>query len=139
MSLFKQFGTDAAKESEGIDVPFDANEDGSIPTFKIVRMGARNKAFLRAHAKFTKPYQSAIDTNRVDPDTLLKISINVFVEAALKGWSNVQDASGNAIPFNTDNAVKLFTTLPDLFYDLQRQSLSLAAFQSDETVEEAKN
>jgi hypothetical protein len=139
MSLFKQFGTDEKKETEGIDVPFDANEDGSIPTFTIVRMGPRNKRFMQAHARFTKPYQAAIDAKRLAPETQLKISINVFVDAALKGWKNVQDDTGVDITFNAANAVKLFTSLPDLFFELQQQSLSLTAFQSEESEADAKN
>jgi hypothetical protein len=139
MALFKQFGTDVAKETEGIDVKFDANDDGSIPTFKIVRMGPRNKRFMKAHAQYTKPYQSAIDANRLDADTQLRISVNVFIDAALKGWENVQDENNVAIPYNTENARKLFATLPDLFFDLQKQSLSLTAFQTEENEADAKN
>ncbi len=45
--LFKQFKTNSAKETEGVEIEFPEaqNDDGTVPTFIISRMGKSNKAY----------------------------------------------------------------------------------------------
>ena len=44
--LFKQFKTNSTKEVEGVEIEFPEaqNDDGTVPTFVISRMGKSNKA-----------------------------------------------------------------------------------------------
>ncbi|WBF76921.1 hypothetical protein PSV3_00219 [Septimatrevirus PSV33] len=48
--LFKQFKTNSTKEAEGVEIEFPEaqNDDGSVPTFVISRMGKSNKAYSKA-------------------------------------------------------------------------------------------
>lgn len=141
MSIFKSFATNASKESEGIDHKIDAdpNKDGSIPTFHIVRMGPKNRKFTRTWAELTKPYARKMQAGTLDADTSQRISILVFVRSGITGWSNVFDQNEEPIPFNEENAVKLFTHLFDLFQELQTVALSMESFQDEDDEIIAKN
>jgi hypothetical protein len=64
---------------------------------------------------------------------------DVYVETVVLGWEGMLDAAGNPLPFNKENALKLFTDLPDLFQDVMEQAGKLALFREDIREDEAKN
>src|SRR5207342_3524584 len=61
--LHAKFKTDRVKEVEGVAIEFsDApNDDGSIPTFTISRMGKTNRAYSKALEQATRPYRRQIE------------------------------------------------------------------------------
>lgn len=139
MSLFKQFETDAQKEKEGIAVTYAPNEDGTVPTFHIRRSGPSNPEYVKALERESAPYRRLLELNALDSKTQEKIMRRVFCSSVLTGFENVQDKSGATVPFNRDNALKLFDALPELYYDLAQQASRLSSFRVETQESDAKN
>ena len=141
MSLYKQFATNTDKEIEGIEVQMTEaeNEDGSIPTFVVSRMGKSNKRYSKALEAATRPYRRQIELGTMNNDKAEEIFMGVFVDTVLKGWKNVRDENGAELPFNKQNAVKLLTDLPDVYDRLQEEAKLSANFRDAALEEEVKN
>lgn len=143
MGLSRIFKMNGNKESEGVWIEFPANEDGSIPRFKISRMAKSNKAYSRALDKATKPHRRAIQLDTLPDDMAEKLVKDVFAETVLKDWENVkmsdvtgdEDAEGFA-PFIPQNAMRLFDNLPEVYEALHEQANKASLFR-DETLEKS--
>jgi len=139
MSLYKNWSTDINKEVNGIPVEFEANDDGTVPTFIISRMGATNKPYLRALEQAQKPYLRQIQLKTMDKDKHEKLILEVFATNIIKGWSNIQDENGNVLAYSKENAVKILTDLPEIYDNLFQVAMSADMFKKDELEESAKN
>lgn len=141
MSLYKQFATNTEKEIEGIEVQMTEaeNEDGSIPTFVVSRMGKSNKRYSKALEAATRPYRRQIELGTMNNDKAEEIFLGVFVDTVLKGWKNVRDESGADMPFTKQTATKLFKDLPEVYERLQEEAKLSANFREASLEEEAKN
>lgn len=141
MSLYKQFATNTEKEIEGIEVQMTEaeNEDGSIPTFVVSRMGKSNKRYSKALEAATRPYRRQIELATMNNDKAEEIFLGVFVDTVLKGWKNVRDESGADMPFTKQTATKLFKDLPEVYERLQEEAKLSANFREASLEEEAKN
>lgn len=141
MSLYKQFATNTEKEIEGIEVQMTEaeNNDGSIPTFVVSRMGKSNKRYSKALEAATRPYRRQIELGTMNNDKAEEIFLGVFVDTVLKGWNNVRDESGADMPFTKQNAMKLFKDLPEVYERLQEEAKLSANFREASLEEEAKN
>ena len=141
MSLYKQFATNSEKEMEGVEVqmPEAENEDGSIPTFVVSRMGKSNKRYSKALEAATRPYRRQIELGTMNNDKAEEIFMGVFVDTVLKGWKNVRCADGKVLEFSKPNALKLFTDLPEVYERLQEEAKLSANFRDEALEAEAKN
>ena len=141
MSLYKQFATNTEKEIEGIEVQMTEaeNDDGSIPTFVVSRMGKSNKRYSKALEAATRPYRRQIELGTMNNDKAEEIFLGVFVDTVLKGWKNVRDESGADMPFTKQTATKLFKDLPEVYERLQEEAKLSANFRETSLEEEAKN
>jgi hypothetical protein len=139
MSIYKQFLTDTSAETDGAEIVFAANEDGTIPTFRVARMGGANKRYAAELTRQTRPLTAAIRNGMLSDDQAKRISLNVFIETVLLDWYNMQDAAGNIISYSKPAARKLFEDLPDLYEELVRQAMAITTFQIAELDETAKN
>ena len=141
MSLYKQFATNTEKEIEGIEVQMTEaeNDDGSIPTFVVSRMGKSNKRYSKALEAATRPYRRQIELGTMNNDKAEEIFLGVFVDTVLKGWKNVRDESGADMPFTKQTATKLFKDLPEVYERLQEEAKLSANFREASLEEEVKN
>jgi len=141
MSLYKQFKTNAEKETEGVEIEFNeaTNDDGSVPTFVISRMGKANKRYTKALEAATRPYRRQIELGTMKNEVAEEIFLNVFVDTVLKGWKNVRDENGAELPCSKQTAVKLFQDLPEVYERLQEEAKQSANFRDLALEEEAKN
>lgn len=141
MSLYKQFYVSEQKEIEGVEVKiYDAcNDDGTIPTFILSRMGRTNKRYTKALEAAARPYRRQSELGVMDNDKAEEILMNVFVDSVLRGWEHVQDRKGKEVKFTKEAAIGLFKDLPDLFDRLQEEAKQLANFRDDALEAEAKN
>lgn len=138
--LHKQFKTDKKAEKDGIAVRFDPNDDKTVPTFYVARMGGANETeWLKARARVWAPHREAEVLQTLSEDTKYQLARQSFVEGCLRGWENVQDEDGNPIPYSAPAAVKLFEELPDVFVELQNRALSLSAYLVVNVEASAKN
>ena len=139
MSIFKQFGTDKKLEQDGVLVEYPANEDGSIPSFRLARMCRSNKRYMKAVEAATRPHKRAIELGTIKPETAEEVFLDVFVGTILLGWENIQDNVGLVIPFSKEAAKSLMKNLPDLYDDLQEKAKNMSLFHESEMEQEAKN
>ena len=139
--LFKQFKTNSAKEVEGIEIelPEAQNDDGTVPTFVISRMGKSNKAYSKALEAATRPYRRQVELGTMKNDVAEALFLGVFCDTVLKGWKNVQNEAGEAIEFRKDNATSLMGELPDVYDRLQEEAKLSANFRDSVLDTEAKN
>jgi hypothetical protein len=141
MSLYKQFATNSEKEMEGVEVQMTEaeNEDGSIPTFVVSRMGKSNKRYSKALEAATRPYRRQIELGTMNNDKAEEIFMGVFVDTVLKGWKNVRGEDGKPLEFSKAAAVKLFTDLPEVYERLQEEAKLASNFRDNALEEEVKN
>lgn len=122
-SLFK---TNSNLEKDG--VWFKAGEGVS---FLVRRFGGSNSQRLKlAMAKYHKPKARLIELDQLSPEETHLIMSKVFAEACLVDWKGVQ-IDEQDVPCNFENAVKLFTTLPELFESLWSYASGYESFKED--------
>lgn len=139
MSLYKQFKTEEKFEQDGIFVEYGTGANGKPITFRVARAGGSNQKYLKLLETRTKPYRRQIQNDTLDNKLAERIFLEVFVDSVLIGWENVEDAAGAPLPFNRDNAIKLFTDLPELYNDLREQAAKSASFRAETKEADAKN
>lgn len=145
MSLSSLYKVDENKESKGVEFPFPPNEDGTVPVFIVSRMAQSNVKYAKALEEAVKPYKHLQRTGELKGKLATKVVMEAFVKGCLEGWRHVKfgDIVGGHnnedAPFTHDNAIKLFTRLPDLFADLQEFASQLVNFREAEIEEDAKN
>lgn len=123
-SLFK---TDSSLEKDG--VWFDVSSDIS---FHLRRFGGSNAQKVnQSMAKYHKPYAKLIESNRLGIEETNLVMAKVFVDSCLISWKGVKDEEGNDLPYSFDNAVKLFTALPELFNALFKYCSEMESFKED--------
>lgn len=139
--LHKQFKTNSVKEIEGVEIEFPEaqNDDGSIPTFIISRMGKGNKAYSKALEAATRPYRRQVELGTMKNEVAETLFMGVFCDTVLKGWKNVQNESGEAIAFSKDSAMALMAELPDVYERLQEEAKLSANFRDSALEAEAGN
>lgn len=139
MSLYSQFATDKSAEVEGVWVEYGANEDGSIPAFKISRMSKANKKYTKALERATRPHRRAIELETMNNDLAERLFMEVFVDTVLLDWKGIKQRDGEELEFCKKNALKLFEDLPELYDDLQEKAKKASLFREETLEEEAGN
>ena len=139
MSLYKQFKLDAKKETEGIEIKFSANDDGTVPTFRILHMNQSNAKYAKVLEQESKPYRRQMQLEALSDADDKKIMLRTFCRSILIGWSNVQKEDGTPYDYTFENAMKLMTDLPLLYQSLLIEAAKSAQFRELQLADEAKN
>lgn len=139
MSLYKQFKTDNNLEKEGILLEYGTNSQGNPICIRVARAGGGNVAYAKRMEARVKPYRRQIQNETMETALVERILKEVYAETVVLGWENVEDENGNPLPFTTENCIKLFDDLPDLFKDIQEQSQRAALFREELREADAKN
>jgi hypothetical protein len=140
-TLYQQFTTDPKLEKEGVLLEYGFNSKNKPITIRVARAGGANQQYAKRMEIKVKPYRRQIQTETIDKKQLEKLILEVFCETVVLGWENVEfpvkGADGSPTgefeerPFSFDNAVQLFTDLPDLFSDVQESAQKSALFRTD--------
>ena len=139
MSLYKQFKTDKNVEKEGIVLNYGKNSKGEDIEIRIARAGGANVQYAKLLEAKTKPYRRQIQNETLDNEVAEKITKEVYAKAVVMGWTGVEDENGKPLEFSSENCIKLFDDLPDLWMDIQQQSTKAALFRADILEQDAKN
>jgi hypothetical protein len=139
MSLYSLFKTDENIEKAGLLIEYGTNSKGLPIAIRIARAGGSNSAYLKLLDASLKPYRRQLQNDLMDNPTVEKVLRTVYAKTIVLGWENVEDEKGEALPFNVDNCVKLFTDLPDLFADIRVQAEKSALFRAEIMANDAKN
>ncbi len=133
MNLYQKFETNKNLEVEGAWLSL-SEETG----FLVARAGGSNRKHAELMAAKTKPYRHQIQNDSLPDSKYKKIVIESFVDACLKDWRGVSDKEGKPLLFTRENAIKLFTDLPDLFSTLYNYASEASTFR-EQQVEELGN
>lgn len=127
VSLESLFETDKNMEKNGIR--FLLEKTGSV--FIIKRFGGANSSEVqKKFTKFYKPFAKLIEKDLLPSEQRQLIETRVFVESSVLGWENVK-LGGVELPFTSENAVKLFSKLPDLLELLVAHASDSGNFKED--------
>ena len=130
---YSVFRTDRTLEKEGIILDYG---DFKI---KVARAGGANAAFQKALISKIRPFKRQIDAGAIPDGVAERLFLEVYAESVVLGWEGVTDEYGKPFPYSKENAVKLFSDLPDLFRDVQSQAASISNFRAEVTEDTIKN
>lgn len=108
-NLDKFFKTSEELEKNGIWFDISDTTGFLLRPFK-----ATNPRTKAATANYYKPYARQIEMGTLDLKKQMEINIKIFIDVCLVEWRGVE-IDGAQVECNKDNAMKLFTALPDLF------------------------
>lgn len=135
MTIFDMFETDTLMETGGIWIDYGVNGG----KFLVARSGGANTKFAKVLEFKMRPHRRQMDSGKLDNEVANRILMESFVEAALLDWDGVQTSAGETLTFSKDNAIQLFTDLPELFADLRDQSAKMANYQAAEVEADSGN
>jgi len=143
MSMYEQFATDENLEKKGIVLDY-----GEFRV-TIARAGGSNKKYARVLEAKTKPYRRAIQTETMQNEKAMDLVKEAYADAVILNWeTKVEDDwkvgienpdGGDLLPFNRDNVLATFVSLPDLFLDIQEQSNKVGLFRAQLTEDDTGN
>lgn len=126
-NLDTHFKSNEKLEKDGVE--FILNDEGSCICVR--RFGGVNEHKLKAAlAKHYKPYAYQIDKGILSPEKEKEIYARVFAETSIVYWSKIS-IDDKEVEFTVENAVKLFTALPDLFATLRKYSEDIQNYRDD--------
>jgi hypothetical protein len=140
MGLYDTFKTNKNAERDGkwFDISGVINENGTVPRFKMARMGKNNPAYQAAMEKQSKELRQAMELDTLTDAVAGPVMRKVFCTTVLLEWEHVQDETGKEIPFTVENAETLFEDLGDLYLILVEEAKKLANFRAVELDAAAK-
>lgn len=141
--LFAMFETDKTAEVGGVWFNYGP-DPAKHPGFLCRRAGGENDAYERAYTNYIKEHDKFIIANKKDPSPeaiaiVEECAIKAFLDTVLINWRNVKSKERSTIPFNREEATKLFKALPELFSDLQNKAADMANFKTKIAEDHAKN
>lgn len=132
-NVYDIFKTDKKLEAEkGIELDY---EDFS---FQILRASSANKKFMKSYSKITKKYEKQLDRGILGPEKNEKIMHRLYAESIVIGWKGIKDEKGKEIPFSSENCIKLFVDLPELYLVIHQEANNMNNFRG-ETEKAKKN
>lgn len=134
MGTYASYKTNQELEKDGIEL--DLGEAG---LFKIARAGGSNQKYLKRVQALSKPYRRAIQAGSIDQKDSDRIVITAFAEHVVLGWERVTGPDGQPLPYTTENAIQLFTDLPDLFQTIQESANDASLFRQEVQVADSEN
>lgn len=158
MSLFDSFGTDKNVEKTGITYTPD-----SQTAITLARAGGANVKYQKMLVAETKPFKRQINTDTMDPEVEKKILRGVYAKTVVLNWETLVDGEDDdnparlaqgiemwpgyvgdltedgLVPFTSENVVKIFTMLPELFTDVMATASNYALFRQQEREDDAGN
>lgn len=117
------------------DEPNPTIDSGSWIDFKDAKFliaHSGNVRFQRAMQRLQKPFRRKIDKGEMDPADQKRILIQALAEAILLDWQGVSNASGQAVQYSRELAIKALTNDDELREFVIEYSLDLANFKAAE-------
>lgn len=126
-NLHSLFSSNKDFERDGVEFVIS-----STCSMVVRRFGGANAEKVKAaNAKYYKPYARLIQNNAMPEDQQTALMIRAFVDACIVSWKGVEDEEGKELPFTIDNAVKLFTELPELFESVFEYANDVKTYKED--------
>lgn len=128
--LYAAYETNKDVELTGVWFPYA----GGL-SIKLARAGGANKEFTKLGERFQKKYKRRLDMGAIDNEETLAALIELYAKACVRDWEGAPDDAA----CTTDNVIKIFTDLPDLFNQVQQDAMEHEAYKEHIDKEAAKN
>lgn len=137
-----------AKVDTTTTVPFEFEALEGCPVVHVIAATKENKPYINALLERTQtPKRRRKQRQQFDPDEAIKmlekqaeIDVELYPQFVIKGWENVVDDKGNAVPFSVEAAREFCEAIQGpLFEELQMFCTNYANFTDLETEDTAKN
>ncbi len=139
--IYKMFGTDAAKEQEGIVLNYS-----DVFWLRISRAGGANEHYKRVLTEKIRPYRKAIQTETISPEMSARLMREAAAEGLILAWGSAQHGdglmpakTGEVLDFSVANICRFFEDLPEIFLDVQEQAQKVSLFRATESEVDTKN
>lgn len=140
MSLYSAYETDPKLETEGVWLPVGTNSKGETSAIRIRRAGGANQMFAKVFEFKSKPHRRLMDIpGALDQRVQERVMREVYAEAVVIGWENIDGRDGQPLEFTKENVLQLFTDLPDLFRVIVKESQDMALYRKEVREVEAGN
>lgn len=134
MSIYDKLQTNADLEKKGVEFePFPG--DG---VFVLARAGGSNNKWKKALEKKTRQFRGR-QASKLDDDQMKAITLEIFIETVLLGWSEVKDRDDKELKYSKTNAKTLFDDLPELFEILMESANNSSFYLREVQQSQAKN
>lgn len=141
--LNKAYRSDPAKEINGFTLTLDEapNDDNTIPTFILSRMGGANVAYSKALEAETRPYRRQLELGTIKTEVAEEALMKTFCRTIVKGWANIQDENGKLIEFSEKAAYDLLSKedMKDLYNRLREEANTASNYRHAAREEEKGN
>lgn len=137
MSIKSQFKSDAAKVTNGVWFPYEANSDGSIPRFLLARISISNPKYLKAVQD--KAQRNGDKTLTVAEEEAQ--SVENLADAVVLNWENFQpNDDGTNLDYSRENVIAIFgdPDWNDLKIDIRTKALDLSNYRTEALKDAAK-
>jgi hypothetical protein len=144
MALRDKYRVDVVSASEGVWFDQIANSDGSVPRFKLARVGRQNKRYTAALRKLVGKHEvdGVLDTDTFSENEAEQGMLVAFLDTVLVGWENFQpEDDGKNIPFSKEAAATIFGSEEwyDLYFHLSQLARKASAFRAAKRETDLKN
>jgi len=109
VDIYKAFKTDQEAERLGKWFSIDPWGDSE---FLLAYQG--NPEFKQYHAELLRPYRVELSAGTMSEETREEIETKALSEKIVLGWKNVQNGTGEEIPYSPEKAAELLRALPHL-------------------------
>lgn len=148
MSMFEQFETNPALETEGVWIDY-----GDFRV-RVGRAGGANKKYLSIAELKTKPFRRAIQARTMPEERSRTLIYEIYAKTVILDWqvadgedengdtkwkSGIPKKGGGTLDFTEENVINAFKQLPALFTDIQQCAEDIALFRKEEMEADAKN
>ena len=131
MDISKTYGTDKAKEEEGVWIQM-----GDGAEVRVARLG--NKQYMEAIRRLSTKHKVAARNNKLSEEVTLDVTVNAFAEAILLEWKGFKE-NNKALPYTRENAVRLLKEYPDFREDIAAIAANMENFKREQEEATAKN
>ena len=146
---YNLFKTDSELETKGVILDYGEFR------IKIARAGGANKTFSTVFNERTKAYKHQQQLGVLSDEVAEEILIGVYADSVILNMEvldhdnsngedkvyiqGILDPEGDILPYNRKNVMAFFHNLPELFKDVQTQSMEMALFRAAQLENEIKN
>lgn len=131
MDFAKHYRTDETGEAEGVWI--DWAEGARL---KVARLG--NPTYQKRFQALLKPHRHLRDRGLLPEDVQSEILNKCIAETILVDWEGVE-YEGKALPYSSDNALKLISEFKDFREDILTVAGEQAVYRQTEVDESSKN
>lgn len=135
MGIYDEYETNTALEESGTKRTY-----GDFYLI-LARAGGANKKYSRILKRKTEPMRRAIEIGKLPDDEAIRIMIEVYAEAVVLGWGGpgMVNRDGTPLEFTKENVIRVFTDLPDLFAQVQKDAGEPDVFKAEGRAADAGN